>query len=205
MNIFRYRDDPTSASIAYLGVALLVGALVFILVGPKPSTAGMAVTNRKAQAKINREIGEARQKTAESENFARRVGWNMEPQRVTPLTVQTVTSLARQNGVQLMGVRPQRVDAKALPNQLPFVITVSGGYPGVVAFTRQLEKSQNKLVITSVQITSADANTNLVTATVGALGYIIPPARSLPLGASRMMSGRKLSRTGSLAAANLIE
>lgn len=173
--MLRYKDDPTSASIAYVGIALFIGALLFTTVGPKPTTLGLALKNSREQIKVQNQMEDMKKSLDKATAYTQQFAWSQDSQRVAPLTVTTVTALAKSNGLQLVGVRPQRADESAKPNQLPFAITVSGPYPAVMAFTQQLEAPKNRLVVNIFQLTTADANSNKVTATIGAVAYLIPP------------------------------
>jgi hypothetical protein len=173
--MIRYKDDPTAAGLAFTGLVLLLGALLFMTLYPKPSTGGLAARARNAEFKVQLDKASIQQRLDASLDYTRKMAWNTEAQRVTPATVQVVTSLAKKNGLQLVGVRPQKVDDAGKPNRLPFLITVAGPYPAVMAFADALRDPINKLTISSLQLTASDANTNAVTGTIGTVAYVMPP------------------------------
>lgn len=175
--IFNYRDDPTVAALAIAGVVLLTGGLLFMLVGPKPNTDGLAAQQRKDAFKI-----ELATKVAEKDLNAANAtiatkSFSDPAQRVVPLTVQTVTALAKKHQVELAQVRPQKLNEQGIPQQLPFLITVTGSYPAVISFGRELENPTYRLAMSSIQINSADANSDKVTGNFGVVAYLVPPPK----------------------------
>ena len=178
--IARYREDPTTATMMAVGVLLLIGSALFMLLAPPPSTAGLAVKKRDAEFKVKLETQKAQQALGQSNAFIAMRTWPESEDQISATVLARVSQFARNRGIKLIQLRPQRSDPKAVPPQLPFLVTVEGAYPSVVQFARDLEGSSTKLVVNLVTLSSADASTDKVTGTIGLVAYMKPQKPEQP-------------------------
>jgi hypothetical protein len=180
MIVIRYREDPTAAILTGSAIVLMVGALAFMFLAPRPS-AEDAVRRQKDkifQARLAAQTAE--QKTALAASYVGTHAWAGSADEVSPAALTRVTSLAKSRGLNLLSFRPQRAAESAVVTQLPFLATVEGTYPSVMAFTRDLETEASRLVVTSVMISSTDASSDRVTASIGLLAFINPTVKVTP-------------------------
>jgi len=143
------------------------------------------------QAKIATKAAEDRVMEANLQLAAQT--WPGDAQQIAPVALAKVTQLVQARRLRLVAFRPQRTTANGDLTQLPFLVTVEGSYPGVVAFTKDLEAPSTKLAVSLVQIASADAGSDQVTASVGLVAFM-PPAKADPATTTTAPAGARASR-----------
>jgi hypothetical protein len=74
----------------------------------------------------------------------------------------------------LVGFHTQKAIEQPNITLIPFVINVDGGFPNVMAFTHDLEKSGTKFVVNLFQLSNADQSSDKITASIGITAYQLP-------------------------------
>lgn len=167
---FRTKAD-TGTSVAILAaIAVLLVTGIMMLV-PKPSTAGLAAGKIRSQRDLEKRIADLeKDKTAAKAKIASLV-WSLPLEEVGPKALESITAFAQKQKLKLIAFRPQKAVEVNGMNQLPFVISIEGPYPGIMRFLRDLDQPDLKLGTNLVQVSSSDPNTDLVSATVGVVAY----------------------------------
>ena len=173
---FKTKAD-TGASVAIIAaLVIMVATIAYSLLIPAPSTEGVANGPQRSIREIEDQIKQGDEQLTEKTTYVQSKIWDVPLDDIGPKALQSVTKFAQEAKIKLVAFRPQKpTDVNGL-TQLPFLISLEGGYPGVMQFLRKLEAGNVKLAINSAQIASSDANSDTVTATVGAVVYTIPPS-----------------------------
>jgi Tfp pilus assembly protein PilO len=172
MIVIRYREDPTAAIITASAIVLMVASLAFMFLVEKPTSraATKKQDDRIFKARLERQTSE--QQLALSEAYIGSHTWAGNVEDISPAALAMVTSRANARGLRLLSFRPQRTTDGADVAQLPFQATVEGTYPTVMEFIRDLETEANRLVVSSIMISSTDASSDRVTASIGLSAFI---------------------------------
>jgi hypothetical protein len=182
MIVIRYREDPTAAIITAAAIVLLIGSVAFMFLAPKPDIAKATKSQKDRIFKARLATQTAEQNRAQAETYVATNTWSGNIEIISPTALGRVTQVAKQRGLNLLSFRPQRASDTVTPIQLPFLATVEGSYPAILQFTRDLETKGSRLAVSSVMISSTDAASDRVTASVGLIAIVNPttPAVAAP-------------------------
>jgi Tfp pilus assembly protein PilO len=163
---------PTTVGLL-LSILMLIGALILMLM-PKPTPFDAKTWNRSMLKARTVEV------TAESANknvLDQIAGqtWGGSTDQIAPSALAFVTQVAAKHNVQLESFRPQRVVNTGDVTQMGYLINVSGGFPDVSAFEKDIEDPSSRLAIETVQLGSSDESTDNVAGTVGVEAYVLTP------------------------------
>ncbi|AIE87572.1 type 4a pilus biogenesis protein PilO [Fimbriimonas ginsengisoli] len=173
---FRDRQDMLPSLITVSAIVVLAGTLAFgIYNNTHPLSSTKAVADAKRDLRMTKtNIGKAIEAIAEKNKAIDAATWSGKPQEIGTQVLKQVTALAKKNGVKLGNVRPQRgINVDALTT-LPYLVTVQGSYPAVLAFEREIDQLGNRLAVNLIQISASDANSDQVTANIGVVAYLNP-------------------------------
>jgi hypothetical protein len=170
-----------------LAVSLVVVAASFaaeaILPMPSPKLGWQEAEKRAAE--LQREEADIRERAASARAIVQPALWSGDDDAIQSEAMALCTALAKSNRVSLNAFRPQKPVEESGLSRLPFLLSIEGPYPNALTFLRSLEAPKNRLGVTLVQITSADAASDLVTVTLGVAAY-----RELPSTATRTSAAR---------------
>jgi hypothetical protein len=169
---FKNRDELAPSVLIILSIAILIGSLLFMLLVPKPSVAGLAAGRTRSIHKIEDETDKAKARTKEAETAANPRIWSGEQESVTASVLALLTNQANQRSLKIAAFRPQRTQLLPGLTELPYSVQVSGPYPAVQTMIAALDTDSSKLALRSLQIASADGKTSAVTATLGLSAYV---------------------------------
>ncbi|MEZ0325116.1 MAG: hypothetical protein ACAH95_04360 [Fimbriimonas sp.] len=174
MIAIRYREDPTATIVTAAAIVLLVGSATFMFLAPRPSEAAATKKLRVRIATAANATDAARSRAAKADAFVATNSWTGNVEEISPTALARVTQLARKRGLNLLSFRPQRASTTTLPVQLPYLATVEGTYPAILQLTRDLETKGSRLVVSSIMVSSTDAASDRVTASIGLVAFINP-------------------------------
>jgi hypothetical protein len=169
----KFREDPSTSMLFLAGFILLIGAAFALLFMPQPSVAAAKAANDKAEREARAATKLAEDEYAAAMTYVAAHTW-ADPQEIAPSAHARVAQLAAARGLKLIAFRPQRLNERAQPPQLPFQVTVEGGYPQVMEFVRTLEAPGTKLAVNQLSVTSSDGATDRVTGNVNVVAYLLP-------------------------------
>jgi Tfp pilus assembly protein PilO len=155
-----------------LAVALLAVALAVVLFVPRPTTNGLAGRLQRDTLRAQIAIKDAKKSSADAEARVKETTWTGDPKQIPPAALAKVSTLATQRGLKLVAFRPQRTNEAGVFRQLPFLVTVEGPYPSITKFCQDIDQPSSRLAVDLIQIASADAASNAVTASVGLVAYV---------------------------------
>lgn len=168
---FKAKDELGTTVAAVIGILGLVAVLVYVLVVPEPPDRLSRSGHVKEQQEIVQQVSDSRKQLASAQASVEKHTWTSLPQEIQAASLDKVSSLARANGVKLLGFRPQRTGTAGELETIPFVLTAEGAFPDVMSFIAAVENPDNKLAANLVQLSSAEGDSDKVTATVGVMAF----------------------------------
>lgn len=167
---------PSGLLIAALLIA--IGTVLYISFVPVPTPDKVAKDTKTATNKDEATIKRQETNWRQELDTVRAYAFNGQEQDADSTILALVTNLTGKCNLKLVGFRPQKpVDAGQL-TQLPYIVSVSGRFPDVVAFTYDLEAKGTKLAVNTVQMAASDTSTDVVTGNISVVGYLNQPFQS---------------------------
>jgi Tfp pilus assembly protein PilO len=174
MTIFRRGEDPATLALTVIAILTMGISLGVLLLADRPDVRKAEQAGKRRQFQVRLLNDKANQNVASKQASIVSQTWNMPEQQVGPVALANVTRLVAKNRLNLISLRPQRRSDDAVFVQLPYLLTVEGSYLQVLALCRELENPANRLAMNLVQIASADASSDKVTASIGLVAYLTP-------------------------------
>jgi hypothetical protein len=168
---FKNKDDVGPSALILLSILVLLGALIYMVFVPPPTTKGLVKRFESSRLKLVEETDalETRGEQARLANQSRL--WESEPQKVTASVLAQLTHEAALQKLKLAAFRPQRTQRLESLTEVPFTVQVSGPYSAVRQFTAMIDAANSKLALRSFQLASSDGASDAVTATLGVSAY----------------------------------
>lgn len=171
MIAWKSKDETATNAIFIIALLIILGSLAFEFLVPKPDATKIAMARNAEQKKIFDQVDANRKDFAASQAKVVSSTWTGTADKIGPGALTTMNALAAQHKVKLSGFRPERVSLVAGLELDPYTLTAEGSYPDVVNFTKAIEDPNTKLCVDSIQISSADANGDAVSANIGITAY----------------------------------
>ncbi|MFQ3586842.1 MAG: type 4a pilus biogenesis protein PilO [Fimbriimonadaceae bacterium] len=171
----RNRENLGPNAVIVASILVLAATLAVMLFLPKPTTQGMDSERRNREFAIKLDTQKAEQRLEEVRAAIGERAWLVPVSEVGPTALDTVTKTAERRGLRLVAMRPQRTVQIAELAQVPFVVTVEGAFPAVMAFVRDLEAPKTKMAISLIQLGAMDGASDNVSLTLGLKAYVRPP------------------------------
>lgn len=165
------QNDRISTAVSIASIVVMAATLAFILLVPKPTLKGLKAKFDKARPLQESAAKKAKESQARAIDEIGKYVWTGKDSEVAPAALDKVTRIAFTRHIKVVAFRPQKM-IEGNFNQIPFLINLDGSYPDVMRFEKDLEDPANRLAVNLVQLTSADSNSDHVTATVGVLAYL---------------------------------
>lgn len=132
---------------------------------------------RKGRANLEkaikaREISEMQLANLESEASGM---WEGAPESITAQILQSVTVIAKAQGITMKSFRPQTAIADGDLSRNNYLVLLEGSFPQVVAFARSIDTPSSRLGISLVQVAAADQESDAVNASIGIVAYVKMP------------------------------
>lgn len=160
----------------FIGILLLVliGVAAFFTIVPKPNklVAERAGILRLEKAERELKLNEAKLEALQVKDAAI---WEGQADTVTPQILQSISIIAKAQGINLKSFRPQAPIADGEISRGNYVLLIDGSFPDVANFVRALESPTSRLAVSQVQLTAVDQETDKVNATVGVVAYVLQP------------------------------
>lgn len=170
---FKNREEALPSGLIVLSLLILLGSLLYMVLVPKPTTAGLATGRERSRKQLEEEIVKAKTRELEARKaFAPRL-WAGNTETVTASVLADLTNKANKSKLQVGAFRPQKLQPLEGLTELPFSIQVAGPFPAVRAFVATLDVPNSRLALRSMQIASSDAGSSAVTATLGISAYML--------------------------------
>lgn len=158
--------------VAVGGVIALVGVFIVDLAIPNPSILDNAKRMSAEQAKMKQSLRNDTEKLEEMKEVVAGNIWTGNAEQVSSAVLNEVTRIGRTSGVKVSSFRPQRVQETAGMNLQSYTFTAEGKFPGVHNLIKYLEGSRLRLGVTQAQISSADAESDVVAANITLAVYV---------------------------------
>lgn len=182
---FKNKDElPTTVAICVSAI-LILGAAGWILFGPKPQLPNTRQfqSNRDQMTKSIKSIRQ--EITSVNARLAKYV-WAGSPEDINPIALKQVNGLVQARHLKLVGFHTAKATAAPNITLIPFVVSVEGSFPNVLAFTRDLEKPGSKFVVDQFEASNSDQSSDKVAANIGITAYQLP--KPLDTVAPRLMT-----------------
>jgi len=171
---FRDKDTRTANVVSLVAILLLVLMLLYAFV-PKPKPGTSLGRLNQSVRDTNNSTQEAKARSDEAKATIEKRSWSEGPEKVAPLALTKVNQYVSETGVRLLAFRPQRSLAGKDLQPVPFLVSVEGTYPKIMAFCQKLDFQEPKLAVNLVQVASADSASDKVTASIGLTAYAKVP------------------------------
>lgn len=172
---FEFGNNLRTWNLLCYALATLVTAIAIAhatLPMPDPKAAKRDGKGRLDLAKTERDIAQKELDERKSESAA---VWEGEASTITPQILQSVTMIAKAQGVNLKSFRPQNPVADGNISRASFSVMVDGPFPKVVSFIRALDAESSRLGVNLVQMAAVDQQGDTVGATIGVIAYVRMP------------------------------
>lgn len=154
-----------------LSMATMVLAVLYDRFVPYPrfATTGRAIADQ--ENRIRQQSNALYEDFRESTDYLESRLWTGDEKLVGPRAMSIATRLSEKHQIKLSAFRPQKSIQEGTLVRLPFVVSLEGSYPQVVAWVRDIESPSNKLVVNVVQIASTDGASSAVNAVVNVWAF----------------------------------
>ena len=166
----RLSSDTLISIVPILAILASAVAVFFLLFPAKAQTVSPAEHAAK-ERKIVEDASALNRRVEELSEQIAALTWTDAPDQVEARALEIVTRVAEKNSVKILAFRPQKAASAGSIEQLPFLVSLEGSFPNVMAFARDMGTRTNRLAVANMQIASADAATDRVTATVGVVAF----------------------------------
>jgi hypothetical protein len=165
------RRDPIAFAVLIISLLVTLGAVAYAAVAPKPTTQGMAAKHQRRLLRSEIETKEAKERQAAAQAVVNARAWTVRAEDLTPKVLERVNAVLANRPVRLLTLQPQRPLTVDNLEQTLYTLTLEGPFDSVQAMIRQLDRGEPRLALNLVQFSSADQNTDKVTATLGLVAY----------------------------------
>ncbi len=160
-----------------LSLVAMIGLTIYDRITPMPSFSVSGDAKAKRIGDIRSDRFALESKNDELEASIKKMLWVDTPEAIGPKALGIVNLSARNRLVKVMAFRPQKPLEEGKFEILPYQISVEGKYEAVITLVSDLEASENRLVVQSVQFTSADGESSNVKASIGIWALRDPKAK----------------------------
>lgn len=168
---FRTRNMAVASTLILLAFLMLVGTMAWYLM-PLPSTKSTAAQNADKKKMLGDSINKTEADRAKTEAGIQKLVWLETPDKVAPQAMTKITEMARKRALKLVAFRPSKfVEGQGLI-EVPIGVTVDGSFPNTMLFVKDIEASDLKLAVGTVQVASADTSSDRVTGTINLVAYL---------------------------------
>ena len=193
---FKDSKDQTPSALAVLGIALLVvSGVVSAFFSRGIDTNGF---NRKlniAQAAFNQRSLKAKSDRSVYEFATEKYQWSDKEDIVTPQALAIISKRADENHLKLVSFRPTKSSEVGSMLQLPLQFTVDGSFASVTAMLESLQINQSKLAVQSVQLASQEGQSDLVSANVSLVAFLVKPIKKTISSTTKTQSSQTIPAT----------
>lgn len=150
----------------------MVATAGFHFLAPMPSAANETKRHHATEVKLKEETARLMAQISSDRAFVESAFFDAIPEQLGSEVMGKIDALSQKFNVKVQALRPQRVVSSHGIQKYPYSVVVQGAFPKVAAFLNQIQNKETKLALNSVQITSADGETDNVTATIGIAAFL---------------------------------
>ncbi len=169
---FKDRDEILPSALIVFSLVVLAGTLIYMLVVPQPSDAGVIAARHRSEMQISTQIRNAKQEAETARKAVAPRLWIGGSEETSTAVLAFVSAQTAGHLVSVNAFRPQRPTQIQNVIELPFSVQMTGPYPGIRAVMGSLDQPSSKVVLRSVQVASSEQTNSTVTATLGLSAYI---------------------------------
>ncbi len=174
---FNDPKDQSPSAFAVLGIALAVGASIFLFLSRGNNANSIRAKFNKDEIQMTKDANEAKANLAEYQRLVDAYQWQDKEDVVTPSALTIISKRAEANKLKLISFRPQKSVETDAQVQLPMQFTVDGSFANVANMLDQLKKD-SKLAVQQVQFASQEGETDQVSANVSLYAFILKPKKA---------------------------
>lgn len=149
-----------------LSIIAIAGITVIDFFVPKPKLPTRAA-QISSDTRARKQTQELKEQYVLHEAVVKQHRWQGDFEAVSAEVLAAVGAKAKAANIALKAFRPQRPIIEGKLTRLPYVATCEGPYTSVLQMLNGFERESAKLAVSLVQISSADAGSDSVVATIG--------------------------------------
>jgi Tfp pilus assembly protein PilO len=174
---FKDKENQTYSAISGACLLLLLVMFGYLLFAPKPSYKRSAAKQARQEMSLKLSAQQAHERRDTAAQTISDRTWPGTAEKLTPIALARVNEYVAKAGVHLLAFRPQRSVVGKTLESIPYLVSVEGEYPKVMNFFRILDRSDKKIAVNLIQVSSADNSSDKVTGSAGLVAYVkvLPP------------------------------
>ncbi len=166
-------DNIPSWNLACIAAVVgIVGCVAFDLYGPKPTLGKQRAKLAAESQKLVADQAKGQQALLDDTRLEAERAWDVPVANIGPAVLDKVNDLAKQKGIKVSTFRPQRVQPVTPLQAAEFTISVQGPYLQILSFVHSLEQADTKIVVSMAMLSSSDADSSAVSATIGLVAFV---------------------------------
>lgn len=169
--------DRTANGLVVGSAVVMLATFCYAVFVPARSARDVAAGRQRSRATVEKDIETAKQSVRDAQNTNKNRVWTGDTESVTASLLDRWTREAKSLGLDVVSFRPQKTRAVAGLTELPVTVQVSGTWPRVASLLNRSDKPGARVVLRGVQIASADAASDAVTATLQFHVYLNTPKK----------------------------
>ncbi len=168
--------EHAPTTVAMVVAILMLAAAFLLMVLPKPKE---GLTEQKIKGDTfaaKKDESNAIKAADKLKPLVANQTWSGSGADIAPTVLALLSKIAAKHNVQLVSLRPQRTVVAGDLTQSAYLINLTGAFPDVLAFERELDKPDSRLAVENTQLGAADETTDNVTGTLAVEAYMLTPA-----------------------------
>jgi hypothetical protein len=180
--------DRTANGLVIGSAVVMLATFCYAVFVPARSAKDVAAGRQRSRATVEKDIVTAKQSVRDADTAIRARVWNGDTESVTAALLDRWTREAKSLGLVMVSFRPQKTRTVAGLTELPVTLQISGNWPRVSALLDRADKPGSRAVVKGVQVASADAASDAVTATLQFHVYLNPTKTTSPVSKAKVVS-----------------
>lgn len=156
---------------AVSGLVALAAVALYDGLAPRAPAESLPAAIKVREQRQARDVELARKDLKKFEETVASDTWTKSGDEFGPFLMREVGGWARKTGVGMVSVRPQKTERTEFAIQFNYLLTMEGSFPNLVKFVEEFETPESVLSVRTLQVTSADAETDKVRASIGVVAY----------------------------------
>jgi len=181
--------DRTTNGLVVGSAIVMLATFCYAVFVPARSARDVAAGRQRSRATVEKDIETAKESVRDAETANQARVWTGDTETVTATLLDRWTRETKSMGLNLVSFRPQKTRIVAGLVELPVTVQVSGTWPRVASLLNRSDKPGARVVLRGVQIASADAASDAVTATLQFHVYLSAPKKGPANSKAKVASG----------------
>ncbi|MGE0001577.1 MAG: hypothetical protein AB7F50_00410 [Fimbriimonadaceae bacterium] len=158
---------------AISGLVALTAVALYDGLTPREPKEALPATLKMQERRKDRDVQEGRADLARLEQQLGSSTWSKSTDEFGPFLMRQIGTWAGKTSVGMVSVRPQKTERTENSLQYNYLLTMEGGFPNMVQFLSEFETPGSLLSVRTLQISSADGESDRVRANIGVIAYAV--------------------------------